>query len=132
MTPPLIAALYAGLNALILLWLAAEVISRRRKGRVSHGDGGDGAFAKVIRGHGNAAETIPMAIILLSLAELIGAPALALHLAGGAFTLGRACHALHFTGRAPFGFRPLGMLLTLASTAVLALGLIAHSISALV
>lgn len=131
MTPPLIAALYAGLNALILLWLATEVITRRRSGRISHGDGGDGSFAKIIRGHANAAETIPMAIILLTLAELIGAPAIALHLAGAAFTLGRICHGLHFTGRAPFGFRPLGMLLTLTSTAVLALGLAAHSLVAL-
>ena len=76
MTPPLIAALYGGLNALILLWLATEVITRRRSGRISHGDGGDGSFAKIIRGHANAAETIPMAIILLTLAELIGAPAI--------------------------------------------------------
>ena len=74
MSPPLVTALYAGLNGLILLWLTWAVISRRRSGRIILGDGGDVDFNKLIRGHANAAETIPVALLLLGLAELIGAP----------------------------------------------------------
>ena len=78
MTPPLITALYAGLNALILLWLTWAVISHRRGHKISIGDGGDHKFQKVLRGQGNAAETIPITMILLGLAEMIGAPGIAL------------------------------------------------------
>lgn len=40
MNPPAIAAFYAGLNALILIWLTVEVVLRRRSGPLSPGDGG--------------------------------------------------------------------------------------------
>ena len=130
MTPPVITAFYAGLNALVLIWLSFEVIRRRRGDRISLGDGGDPKFGKVIRGHANATETIPIALILLGLTELMGAPGVALHAAGIALTVGRVVHGLHFTGRLGFRFRPIGMLLTLLTIIVLALGLIAHALSA--
>lgn len=128
MTPPVVSAFYAGLNALILIWLVFEVVRLRRSRSISLGDGGDDEMGKVLRGHANAAETMPMALILLTLAELTGAPGVALHLAGVVFTAGRLMHALHFTGRAGSNFRPLGMVATLTATAVLALGLVAHGI----
>ena len=131
MTPPIITAFYAGLNALVILWLAWAVISRRRSGRISHGDGDDPAFRKVIRGHANAVETIPIALILMTLTELFGAPAVAIHIAGAALTIGRIMHGLHFTGKAKIIFRMLGMLLTLLVIGVLAIGLIAHSLAAM-
>lgn len=127
MTPPVIAAFYAGLNGLILLWLTALVIRRRFAGNILLGDGGDKLMIRLIRGHGNAAETIPMTMILLALAELIGAPAVALHLAGLVFTIGRLMHGLHFAG---FGGRPLrfyGMVMTLLASICLALGLTLHA-----
>ena len=129
MNPPVVTALYAGLNALILMWLAAEVVSRRRSRSVSLGDGGDKELGKVIRAHGNAAETIPIALILLALAELFGAPAVALHIAGVLLTGGRIAHALHFTGRAGMRFRIYGMIATFLVTGLLAAGLIAHAIT---
>lgn len=128
MTPPLLSALYAGLNALILLWLTVEVIRRRGALKLSLGDGGDAGMNKVIRGHANAAETMPVALILLALAELTGAPAAAIHAAGLLLTLGRLLHGLHFTGRGPGLFRIIGMASTLMSTILLALGLVAHSL----
>lgn len=131
MTPPIITAFYAGLNALIILWLAWSVISRRRSGRISHGDGDDPGFRKVIRGHANATETIPIALILLTLTELFGAPAVAIHIAGALLTVGRLMHGLHFTGRAKITFRMLGMASTLLVIGVLALGLVAHSLAAM-
>lgn len=132
MSPPFVTALYAGLNGLILLWLTWSVIARRRSGGVSLGDGGDEGFRKLIRGHANAAETIPIAVLLLLLTELIGAPAIAVHIAGAAFTIGRVLHALHFTGAARFRFRIYGMALTLIALAGLSLGLVAHALTRLI
>ncbi len=128
MTPPIATALYAGLNALILAWLILLVVRRRGAARVSLGDGGDAELGRLIRGHANAAETMPMGLILLALAELLGAPGVAVHGAGAVFTLGRLLHALHFAGRGGMRFRAVGMALTLTATMLLALGLIAHAL----
>ncbi|MEL7465647.1 MAG: MAPEG family protein [Pseudomonadota bacterium] len=127
MTPPVITAFYAGLNALIILWLMWSVISRRRNDRIVLGDGGDKAMAKLIRGHANATETIPIALILMALTELFGAPAIAVHIVGVLLTAGRLMHGLHFSGKGPFNFRMFGMLFTLIVIGVLALGLVVHS-----
>lgn len=128
MNPPLIAALYAGLNGLILIWLIFQVVRRRRSGKIVLGDGGDPEMTKVMRGHANAAETMPMALLMLALADMIGAPAIALHAVGALFTAGRVLHALHFTGRGPMTFRMYGMLATLISMSLLALGLVVHAV----
>lgn len=127
MTPPYAAALYAGLNALILIWLIVLVVRRRGAAKVALGDGGDAELIRLIRGHANAAETMPMGLILLALAELLGAPGLAAHLLGLVFTGGRLLHALHFAGIGPLLFRAAGMMATLGATLVLALGLVAHA-----
>ena len=129
MIPPILTAFYAGLAALVVLSLTWAVIRRRRKDRIVHGDGGDKAMAKLIRGHANATETIPLALILLGLTEAMGAPASAVHVAGATLVIGRVFHALHFAGKGPFIFRPIGMGATLLVIAVLAIGLIAHALS---
>lgn len=126
MTPPILTAFYAGLLALIYLMLTWAVISRRRGDKISLGDGGDAKFAKVIRGQANAAEQMPIIIIMLALAEMLGAPSVALHVLGVMIVVGRLLHALHFLGKGPFIYRPIGMLLTLLVSAILALGLVAH------
>ncbi|MGB0409998.1 MAG: MAPEG family protein [Pikeienuella sp.] len=126
MTPPVLTAFYAGLLALIYLWLTARVIRKRRGDLISHGDGDDAAFAKVIRGQANAAEQMPIIIIMLALAEMLGAPTLALHVLGVMIVVGRLLHGLHFNGMGPFIYRPIGMALTLLVLAILALGLVAH------
>lgn len=124
MTPPVIAAFYAGLNALIIVWLSFAVIKERLRNDVSLGDGGFETLNRAIRGHGNAVETIPIALILLALWELLGAPPIALHVFGLALTLGRLAHALNFTGRAPMSFRRAGMVLTFTATVFPAIALI--------
>lgn len=124
MIPPYIAAFYAGLNGLILLWLIAMVLRRRFALGVSLGDGGDEGLNRTIRGHANAAETIPIALILLAFAELMDAPAVALHVAGAAFTAGRLAHGLRFNGVGPAWFRQAGMALTLLVIALLASGVV--------
>lgn len=128
MIPPVIAAIYAGLNALLLVWLTLRVVGHRRAGSVSLGDGGDETMMRSIRGHANAAETMPMALILLAVANLMGAPGLFLHLAGVVLTAGRLMHGLRFNGIGPVWFRVAGMALTLLSIVGLALGLTVWSL----
>jgi uncharacterized membrane protein YecN with MAPEG domain len=90
---PLITPLYAALAAVILIVLALRVIGARRGHSVAIGDGADEDLARRIRAHGNFAEYTPLALVLILLLELGGAPAWQLHPLGAALILGRIVHA---------------------------------------
>lgn len=90
---PTVTALYAGLLALLYLALAGLVVAHRRRARVGLGTGSDTALERAVRVHGNFAEYAPLFLVLLLVAELSGAGAILLHVAGGAFFLARIGHA---------------------------------------
>jgi uncharacterized membrane protein YecN with MAPEG domain len=120
------AALYAGINILLLLVLAYLVVAGRRKHKITLGAGDNPVFNRAIRAHANAAEYIPaglVGLVLLALMEPATPPWL-LHAAGISLTLGRILHAvgLH-TGELNAG-RMFGMVLTWLSYALLGGGLI--------
>jgi uncharacterized membrane protein YecN with MAPEG domain len=121
-----IAALYAGVNILILLVLAVLVVAGRRKHKITLGHGENEAFTRAVRAHGNAAEYIPAGLIGIVLLALFdpATPIWLLHAAGISLTLGRILHGygLH-TGTLNFG-RMFGMVLTWLSYALLGGGLI--------
>ena len=71
-----ITALYAGILALIVIALAINVTVHRVKLRVPLGDGGNAEMRRMIRLHGNAAEYIPLAMLLMLIYELNGGCAL--------------------------------------------------------
>lgn len=107
-------AVYAGVNIVLLVFLAIRVVGARRRHKVILGDGGNPAVLQAIRAHGNAAEYIPAALVgLFLLAVLEPIPLLAVQAIGGAFTLGRVLHAfgLATSSGASFG-RLTGMLFT--------------------
>ena len=87
-----VTALYAGLMGLWLLALGFEVMRRRRRHDVSTGDGGVRELELAMRAHGNACEYVPVALILLGLAEGLGAPGWVLHLFGLMLVAGRLIH----------------------------------------
>ena len=87
-----ISPIYAGLLALLIIWLSVRVSIVRRQKKVSTGDGGEKALFKAIRVHSNSIENIPVAIILLVLLELQGAPGWAVHFAGAPFLVARLLH----------------------------------------
>jgi uncharacterized membrane protein YecN with MAPEG domain len=89
-----ITAIYAGLLGLIGLVLAAGSGWIRSKTGVSLGDGGNPEQLLAVRRHGNFAEWVPMALILIAILELNGAPAGAIHALGAALVLARIAHPL--------------------------------------
>lgn len=126
-----IAALYAGVNILILLVLAVLVVAGRRKHKITLGDGGNSDFNRAVRAHANAAEYIPaglVGIVVLALMEP-ASPLWLLHAAGISLTAGRILHGvgLH-AGTLNFG-RMFGMILTWVSYLLIGGGLIAAGLA---
>ena len=91
---PAITALYAGLLALLYVGISGWVVRVRIQQKVLSGDKGNPVMANAMRVHANFAEYVPLALILLLLAEMQGAPALALHALGAVLLLARVMHAL--------------------------------------
>ena len=126
------ACLYAGLNALIAVWLSVRVVRLRRSRSLSLGDGGQPDAQRAIRAHGNFVEYAPLGLVLVTLIALTGAPPLAVHLLGLCLTAGRLCHAWHFVSANPtLTTRAAGMILTYAALALGGLGLVGHALTEL-
>ncbi len=89
--------LYALPLAAIFLILWFRVTSMRSGLGQSIGDGGNPQLLLRIRHHGNFTEWTCFVLILMILAEGIGAPALYLHISGALLLIGRIAH--------PFGLR---------------------------
>jgi hypothetical protein len=85
--------LYAGINTLILLVLAALTVRTRVTTKTDIGTGDNEAMTKAARAHGNAAEYVPLAVVVIGALELTGAPAGLLHGLGATLTIGRLLHA---------------------------------------
>jgi len=121
--------IYTALNMAILIWIAVETARLRGKHKVSIGDGGVKHLVRIIRGHANAIENMPMFFILMIIAALLGMPALAVHVLGLVFTIGRALHAWHFIQEdAPGWQRGGGFTLSFLAQVVLLAGLLGHGL----
>jgi uncharacterized membrane protein YecN with MAPEG domain len=96
--------LYAGLLALWFLVLTWRVIQRRGKGTWI-GDGGDQALLRVIRGHANFAEYVPLALLMMGFLEVSRFSIYVLHALGIVLLVARLLHgyALSFTEHFPIG-----------------------------
>jgi uncharacterized membrane protein YecN with MAPEG domain len=84
--------LYALPVAAIYLILWFRVSSVRSAAGVSFGDGGNAVLLRRIRQHGNCAEWSAFVLILMMLAEGMGAPPLWLHISGALLLIGRIAH----------------------------------------
>ena len=104
MTIAPVTSLYAAVLAFLFVYLSVRVIGRRRTARVALGLGGDRDLERRARVQANFAEYVPLALVLLLLAELAGLPRLLLHAAGAAFVIGRILHAIGVSGE-PEDFR---------------------------
>ncbi|MCU0729513.1 MAG: MAPEG family protein [Sphingopyxis sp.] len=79
----------------LILWF--RVTAMRSAHATSIGDGGNTALLQRIRQHGNCAEWSGFVLMLMILAEGMGAPALYLHISGVLLLIGRIAH--------PFGLK---------------------------
>lgn len=110
--PPVVTALYAALNALLNVALAYRVTRLRHTHKTSIGEGDAAPLLVGIRAHGNNAEFVPLAIVMLLVTELCGGAAMWLHIFGGTLLLARVLHPIGLPLKAPNPFRFLGVGLT--------------------
>ncbi|SDK11217.1 MAPEG family protein [Microbulbifer yueqingensis] len=97
--------LYASICALLILALAFRVVRFRRGEKVGVGSGGKHYAEVLIRAHANAVEYVPLALVLMLVAEINGLSAFWLHLLGGTLVLARFLHAWGLTaGRGGYHF----------------------------
>ena len=108
----MITSLYASLSVLLIVRLTLSVIKLRRKNRISVGDGGNEELQLAIRTHANAVEYIPIALLLLLMLELNGAPNILIHVLGITLLIGRIIHAMGLPAK-NLQKRVLGMQITI-------------------
>jgi uncharacterized membrane protein YecN with MAPEG domain len=115
MTAMKAAALWIGLNALLLIYLSVRVGQARTRLKINLGDGGNPEMMKAIRTHGNYVEYAPAALAALIALAGIGAPLALIHGLGATFFFARVAHLLGLgVGVWPMG-RFVGTLLTMLS-----------------
>ena len=88
-----ITAIYASLAGLLLLILSFRVVRSRRKLSVRLGDGGQESLLRAQRAQANFTEYVPIALILLAVAESQVLTGWLLHTAGAILVLARLLHA---------------------------------------
>jgi uncharacterized membrane protein YecN with MAPEG domain len=89
----MITGIYAGLCGAMLIVLYLNVSKRRLTAKIGIGDGADAELERRIRIHGNFVESVPMALILLSLFEYAGGEQAYVHSLGLLLLLSRVAHA---------------------------------------
>jgi uncharacterized protein len=100
-----VAALYVPLNAFFNIALATNVVRYRTK--LVPDTSKD--LQTAIRIHGNNAEFVPLAMIMILIAELCGGKSMWLHIAGGMLLLARVSHAIGMPRKAPNALRSFGV-----------------------
>jgi uncharacterized membrane protein YecN with MAPEG domain len=99
---PRLALGFAALHALLLLAFSAQVSRWRGRAKTNLGDGGSPELARWIRVQGNFIEYVPLALLLLALLEIGGAPRAWLLAGGSALFVGRLLHAWGLSRHAGF------------------------------
>lgn len=113
MAAPLTTMLYAGLAGLWLLVVSLNVVRHRTRARIGLGDGGDTGLLRAMRIQANTVEYMPLALLILALAEMFRAPIPAVHAIGIALLAGRVLHAMGLSHSSERSFgRAAGIALT--------------------
>ena len=123
---PTITAFYAALCGLVFVGLTLGVVRARMRSKVLLGTGGDRMLERAVRAHANFSEFVPLALLLLALAEGLGLAAWALHALGAVLVLARIGHGIGIS-REPdvAALRGLGAVLTLSVVLLASLSLLA-------
>lgn len=112
---------FGGFLSLFYLFLTYRVIGHRRDNKISLGIKQDAQLEEKVRAHGNFAEYVPIALILISFLELSGEyPKVLIQILCSALTLGRLFHFFGLSNKpteSDLFYRVLGMILTLTTIA---------------
>ena len=88
-----ITAVYASLFGLLLIFLSSRVVRWRRELSGGLGDGGEESLMRAQRAQANFIEYVPIALLLLAVAESQGLTGWLLHTSGVILVLARLLHA---------------------------------------
>lgn len=91
--PLTVVPLYAAALSVLFVVLSIRVIRMRRTRRIVLGVAGDAELERRVRVQGNFVEYVPLALVLLTMAELRGAPPFLLHALCLCLLAARASHA---------------------------------------
>ncbi len=108
-----ITPIYVSILGLLFLPITARVALYRIKTKISLGTGDDPEMVRRMRGQANFVETVPIALILLIVMEVLGASNTWIHALGPMLVLGRIAHYFGLTEMAPLAFRVIGIAATL-------------------
>ncbi|MBT3459542.1 MAG: glutathione S-transferase, partial [Halieaceae bacterium] len=119
---------YIALLGILFIPFTLRVGLYRVKNGIDIGDGKDDALIKLNRGQGNFIETVPLAVMLLIVMEILGASTTWLHALGALLVIGRCLHYVGITGAGPAICRPVGMFSTLGVYAVTSFWILFHTL----
>jgi uncharacterized membrane protein YecN with MAPEG domain len=106
-------ALYAAINALIMLVLGILVVRARVRTHTEIGDGANPEMMAAVRAHANNTEYVPLALLLMLILIPLRANAMVIHVVGATLTVGRILHAVGLSRNVGTSLpRLLGMILT--------------------
>lgn len=127
---PVITATYAALVAVFYVAMSFHVIVTRAKTDVLVGDGGNRRMLVAIRRHGNMAEYVPFALLMMALAEILGLGSAWLHVCGIALIAGRLIHPFGVTEKnSPLAPRVVGVLATMTAILIPAGSILLHHLT---
>lgn len=112
---------FAGVAALLNVWLGWRVGQLRIREKVLTGDGGNHRIICRMRAHANYTEYTPFVLILIGALELSHGWPLALWLVGAIYFLGRIAHAFGMDHPYPAKGRQIGTVTTMLTLLGLAI-----------
>ena len=121
---PTITATYAAVLAVFYVAMSFYVIVTRAKTDTLLGHGDSIPMLVAMRRHGNLAEYMPFAILMMALAEILGLGSTWLHISGIALVAGRLIHPFGVAEKSPLAPRVVGVLATFAAMLIPAAGIL--------
>ena len=127
----MITGFYAGLLALVYIALIFNVIAKRLKFGIGLGSAENHILDKAVRVHGNFAEHVPFALLLMALCDYNGTDPIYLHAMGIVLVIARILHAYGLTKTSVRSFgRSVGVVGTALVIIVAAILLILQYVTA--
>jgi uncharacterized membrane protein YecN with MAPEG domain len=128
---PVIVPTYAAILVLIFVFLSARVIQMRASAKIGIGTGNNPEMERRIRVHGNFAEYVPLALLLLVFMEMQQHSRYLIHILCIALIVARVVHAIGVTPvNENFPMRVASALTTFAVLAIAAIALLINGLRA--